>query len=154
MKDLKLLQIVPWLESGGVEQGTVDVANFLGKRDLGSFIVSNGGNMLTLLNNKKTPKNKFKAYSSKEREVYIKKIDKLLKEHKISANCNSLFEFLKSGIELREFAKFEFSKNLSDAIKIFQEWGEDLGFSKEDLSYANISCIKEAYVCADNSKKA
>ena len=54
MKNFNLLQIVPSLESGGVEQGTVDVANFLGKRDLGSFIVSNGGNMLTLLNNKKT----------------------------------------------------------------------------------------------------
>ena len=64
-----------------------------------------------------------------------------------------MFEFLKSGIELREFAKFEFSKNLSDAIKIFQEWGESLGFSREDLSYSNINCIKEAYVSASNSKK-
>ena len=81
-----------------------------------------------------------------------KKIEELLKEHKISANVDSLFEFLKFGIELREHAKFEFSKSLSDAIKIFQEWGEDLGFSKDDLSYANINCIKDIYVCADNSK--
>ena len=81
-----------------------------------------------------------------------KKIKELLKEHKISANVDSLFEFLKSGIELREFAKFEFSKNLSDAIKIFQEWGEGLGFSKDDLSYANINCIKDIYVCADDPK--
>ena len=81
-----------------------------------------------------------------------KKIEELLKEHKISANVDSLFEFLKSGIESREFAKFEFSKNLSDAIKIFQEWGEGLGFSKDDLSYANINCIKDIYVCADNPK--
>ena len=54
MKNFNLMQIVPSLESGGVEQGTIDVANFLGEKDLGSFIVSNGGNMLTLLNNKKT----------------------------------------------------------------------------------------------------
>ena len=54
MKNFNLLQIIPSLDSGGVEQGTVDVANFIGEKDLGSFIVSNGGKMLTLLNRKKT----------------------------------------------------------------------------------------------------
>ena len=42
MKNFNLLQIVPSLESGGVEQGTIDLANFLGEKDLGSFIASNG----------------------------------------------------------------------------------------------------------------
>ena len=54
MKNLNLLQIIPSLNSGGVEQGTVDVANFIGTKDLGSFIVSNGGYMLALLNKRKT----------------------------------------------------------------------------------------------------
>ena len=54
MKNFNLLQIVPSLESGGVEQGTIDVANFIGSKDKGSFIVSNGGNMLKLLNNRET----------------------------------------------------------------------------------------------------
>ena len=54
MKELRLLQVLPSLKSGGVEQGTIDVANFIGEKDLGSFIVSNGGKMLTLLNRKKT----------------------------------------------------------------------------------------------------
>ena len=54
MKNFNLLQIIPSLDSGGVEQGTVDVANFIGEKDLGSYIVSNGGKMLTLLNRKKT----------------------------------------------------------------------------------------------------
>ena len=52
MKNFNLLQIIPSLDSGGAEQGTVDVANFIGEKDLGSFIVSNGGKMLTLLNRK------------------------------------------------------------------------------------------------------
>ena len=47
MKNFNLLQIVPSLESGGVEQGTIDVANFLGEKDLGSFIASNGGNTVS-----------------------------------------------------------------------------------------------------------
>ena len=54
MKNFNLLQIIPSLDSGGVEQGTVDVANFIGEKDQGSFIVSNGGKMLALLNRKKT----------------------------------------------------------------------------------------------------
>ena len=54
MKNFNLLQIIPSLDSGGVEQGTVDVANFIGEKNLGSFIVSSGGKMLALLNKKKT----------------------------------------------------------------------------------------------------
>ena len=53
MKDLKLLQIVPSLESGGVEQGTVDVANYIASKGLDSFIASNGGNMLQQINRKR-----------------------------------------------------------------------------------------------------
>ena len=37
MKNFNLLQIIPSLESGGAEQGTIDVANFLGEKNLGSF---------------------------------------------------------------------------------------------------------------------
>ena len=42
MKNFNLLQIIPSLDSGGAEQGTVDLANFIGEKNLGSFIVSNG----------------------------------------------------------------------------------------------------------------
>ena len=37
MKNFNLLQIIPSLNSGGAEQGTVDVANFIGEKDLGFF---------------------------------------------------------------------------------------------------------------------
>ena len=53
MKELKLLQIVPSLNSGGVEQGTVDVANYIASKGLDSFIASSGGNMLRQLNRNK-----------------------------------------------------------------------------------------------------
>ena len=63
MKNFNLLQIIPSLNSGGVEQGTVDVANFIGEKDQGSFIVSNGGYMLALLNKRKTSHFKFPIHS-------------------------------------------------------------------------------------------
>ena len=53
MEDLKLLQIIPSLESGGAEQGTVDVANYIASKGLNSFIASSGGIMLQQLNRTK-----------------------------------------------------------------------------------------------------
>ena len=63
MKNFNLLQIIPSLDSGGAEQGTVDLANFIGEKNLGSFIVSNGGNMLRLLNRRKTSHFKLPVHS-------------------------------------------------------------------------------------------
>ena len=54
MEDLKLLQIIPSLESGGAEQGTVDVANYIAFKGFDSFIASSGGKMLSQLNRKKS----------------------------------------------------------------------------------------------------
>ena len=52
MKDLKLLQIIPSLESGGTEQGTIDVANYIAEQGFESFVVSSGGRMINQLNRK------------------------------------------------------------------------------------------------------
>ena len=41
-------------------------------------------------------------------------IKNLLKKHQIHADPVQLIEFIQSAISLREYAKFEFSKNLSD----------------------------------------
>jgi len=86
MKNFNLLQIVPSLESGGVEQGTIDVANFLGEKDLGSFIVSNGGNMLTLLNNKKTKHIKLPVHSKNilAMPFIARKLNQTIKDNKIN----------------------------------------------------------------------
>lgn len=46
MSSFNLLQIVPSLESGGVERGAIDLANFLSQKKLSNHIISNGGRML------------------------------------------------------------------------------------------------------------
>ena len=46
MSSFNLVQIVPSLESGGVERGTIDLANFLSQKKLSNHIISNGGRML------------------------------------------------------------------------------------------------------------
>ena len=46
MSSFNLVQIVPSLDSGGVERGTVDVANFLAKKKIKNFIITSGGKMI------------------------------------------------------------------------------------------------------------
>ncbi len=82
----------------------------------------------------------------------MKEIGKLLDLHGIDTNPVELFEFMQSGIELRESAKFQFSKNLSDAIVLINEIGEKNGFSRDDLSYCDITTFKDLYVGAKDPK--
>lgn len=80
----------------------------------------------------------------------LKKIDTLLKEHQLEHDILGLFEFIKSAIEGREYAKFVFTKSLSDAMELFKEWAADYGFSPEDAAFADIDCIKQLYsTCTD-----
>ena len=46
MSSFNLVQIVPSLESGGVERGTVDVANFLAENKIQNFVITSGGKMI------------------------------------------------------------------------------------------------------------
>ncbi len=75
----------------------------------------------------------------------LKSIKKLLEQCGLNNDVLKLFDFFKFVIEGREYAKFVFSQNLSDAISLIGKLGENLGFSKEDISYANIDVIYKAY---------
>ncbi len=75
----------------------------------------------------------------------MREIGNLLRQHGLESDVVAFFDFIKAGIEGREYAKFVFTRNLSDAISLFRHWGEQLGFSADDLSYADISIIRELY---------
>ena len=52
MSSFNLVQIVPSLDSGGVERGTVDVANFLAEKKIQNFIITSDGKMIKELDEK------------------------------------------------------------------------------------------------------
>lgn len=80
----------------------------------------------------------------------MSKIDKLLKAHNLNFNCTELFDFIKSSIEFREYSKFIFTHNLSDALSLFKQLSLENNFTAEDCSYANINCINELYSSSQN----
>lgn len=50
---LKIMQVLPDLNSGGVERGTIDIANYLADKGYTNFICSAGGGLLKEIRNKK-----------------------------------------------------------------------------------------------------
>ncbi|CAO3411522.1 PEP-utilizing enzyme [Azospirillum largimobile] len=73
----------------------------------------------------------------------MSEIKRLLAIHGLDYDVVGLFEFLKAAIEGREYAKFVFTRNLSDAISLVRDLGEQHGFSADDMSYFNIEAIGE-----------
>lgn len=75
----------------------------------------------------------------------MQSIEKILVEHGLGNDVVGLFTFLKSAIEGREYAKFVFTRNLSDVLLLIQQLGEEKGFCLTDLAFLDISSILSLY---------
>ena len=86
MKIFNLMQIVPSLQSGGVEQGTVDLSNYLASLKIRNFIISNGGNLLSYLNKQYVEHNILPVHSKNffKMPFTAKKVNNLLKNSEIN----------------------------------------------------------------------
>lgn len=82
----------------------------------------------------------------------MREIVKLLEAHGLQPDPVGLFDFMQAGIELREFSKFHFTRNLSDALALIAELGGQHGFAREDLAYCDIAAFKELHVAAADPK--
>lgn len=82
----------------------------------------------------------------------MRDIVKLLETHGLQPDPVGLLEFMQAGIELREMAKFHFTRNLSDALALITEVGSQYGFSREDLAYCDIATFKEIHIAAADPK--
>lgn len=79
----------------------------------------------------------------------MREIADLLKTHGLRADTVDFFDFLENGIQQRELAKFHFTRNLSDALELMAAYAEDLGISREELAFADVSAFQELHVAAD-----
>jgi len=79
MSSFNLVQIVPSLNSGGVERGTVDVANFLAEKKIKNFIITSGGNMIKELN------------------------DNFVHVHQLPVSSKNFFSYLSIGRKINKF---------------------------------------------------
>jgi adenylylsulfate kinase-like enzyme/phosphohistidine swiveling domain-containing protein len=75
----------------------------------------------------------------------LRRIEQLLKEHELSIDVLSLIEFIKAGIEGREYAKFVFTRSLSQGLSLIRQLGEDHGLSAEDCAFLNYDVVRTLY---------
>jgi len=68
-------------------------------------------------------------------------LNKILTKHGLKFNKISFFDFIKESITQRENLKFEFTKNLSDALEIIAKIGNQMELSRHELSYLDINTI-------------
>lgn len=80
--------------------------------------------------------------------VQMREVVSLLQHHGLQPDPVGLFDFLQAGIELRELAKFHFTKNLSDALALIEECGRSWGFSREEMAFCDIAVFRELYASA------
>ncbi len=73
------------------------------------------------------------------------RIDRELKENGITADADELLTFIREAIEGREYLKYEFTKCVSDILKLIEEYGKVCFIEKEDLAYLDIGVVKQLY---------
>jgi glutamine kinase len=75
----------------------------------------------------------------------LRHIERLIREHELEIDVLSLMEFIKSGIEGREYAKFVFTRSLSDALSLIRALGRDYGLAAEDCAFLDYDAIRTLY---------
>jgi len=87
------------------------------------------------------------AVSQQEKSVFTldsqteKSITQAFREAGLTFDAQTFFLFAKAATEARELAKFEFTKNLSDAIELIAQTGETLGFTRQELAYLDVQTL-------------
>lgn len=85
-------------------------------------------------------------------EVRMQELNKLLCEHGLKINAKDFLGFLKCAIESREYAKFEFTRLLSQALVLIGQLGDYYGITREDMAYLDIKSILNLYASLYSKK--
>lgn len=120
---------------GHIRPGTYDI---MSKRYDEAFDEYFGNNLCLEINNTCLI-NEF----SKE---IMDKIQIELEQNGLLVSAAELMQFIKEAIEGREYLKFIFTKLVSKILQLIEELGNRVGIKKEDMSYLDISVIKQLYV--------
>ena len=85
------------------------------------------------------------AAAQAARDRLAERVAPLLAAHNLGCAPRALVDFIAAGIRDREWAKFLFTRNLSDALAKLTAWGADVGLSAGELAYADVRAVDQAY---------
>jgi len=75
----------------------------------------------------------------------LNRVQRLLREHRLDHDAVSLLNFIKGAIEGREFAKFVFTRSVSEVLSRIKAVAAEHGFSADDASYLDVASILGLY---------
>ena len=84
----------------------------------------------------------------------MRQLREALQRHDLRTDPIELLTFLQAAIEMREEAKFVFTRNLSDALALMTAYGEGLGLSREDLAYCDVGVFSDLHIGAARPREA
>ena len=76
-------------------------------------------------------------------KINEKKINEVLEKHHLKFKEVTFVEFIRQSVTQREKLKFEFTKNLSEALEYIATAGKKLGFSREEMSNLEFNDIMQ-----------
>lgn len=82
----------------------------------------------------------------------LRRIELLLKDHRLDHDILGLFDFIKGAIEGREYSKFIFTRSVSDVLSMLTRYGREMGFTPDDMSYLDITVIPRLYASCDDPR--
>lgn len=68
-------------------------------------------------------------------------LDKLSKEHDLKCKGLDLLNFIKSTIQYREYFKFIFTKNISFALEVMSDIGDQIGFERSEIAHLDYNSV-------------
>lgn len=75
-------------------------------------------------------------------KVELAMLSNVLEKHDFKCTSQQLLEFIRKSIEGRERLKYEFTKNLSDAIELIASAGVSMGFDRGEMSHLDVGSLK------------
>ncbi len=78
----------------------------------------------------------------------LRQLQEYIDRDGLNVNVLELLEFIKTGIESREYSKFIFTKSVSDILKLIEITATQHGIDRSDCAYLNIQTLINLYSCS------
>jgi len=124
---------------GHLRPGTYDILS--PRYDKRDNLFSKSSNIKKPLEHKK----EYKLDDDQKKAIKLK-LDKI---GYVDISSDHLLEYIVNAIKGREYAKFVFTRNVSDLLEVLSLWGKRVGLTKDELSFLSINDILDCMVNAD-----
>ncbi len=128
---------------GHLRPGTYDITSL--RYDQNAHLIGEE-KKLAAAEYEKGPEEKKKVQFSKDE---LARITDALQKAGLHFDSRHLLSFVEKATEAREFSKFEFTKNLSEALELIAQAGEKMGFTRKEIALLDINDIFRINATAD-----